>query len=103
MAIGGVGVISVVANILPRPVEQMIRAFEAGRLGVSRRWHYRLLPLTKALFLETNPIPVKTAMGLMGRIDPELRLPLCPMGEANQEKLKAVLSQYRLISGRKPR
>lgn len=97
MAIGGVGVISVVANILPRQVAQMIQAFERGRLREARRRALALLPITKALFLETNPIPVKTAMGLMGLIDPELRLPLCPMAPANQEKLSAALRTYRLI------
>ncbi|MBI4227704.1 MAG: 4-hydroxy-tetrahydrodipicolinate synthase [Candidatus Omnitrophica bacterium] len=97
LAIGGAGVISVVANILPRGVAQLVSAFERGRLAEARRRHYELAAITKALFLETNPIPVKTAMGLMGLIDPELRLPLCPMGAANQERLVAVLRQYRLL------
>lgn len=97
LAIGGVGVISVVANILPRQVAQLVRAFERGRVAEARRRHGSLLPITKAMFLETNPIPVKTALGLMKRVDPELRLPLCPMSQANQEKLVAVLRQYHLI------
>lgn len=97
LAIGGTGVISVLANILPRQVAQLIHAFERGRLAEARRRHQHLLPITKALFLETNPIPVKTAMGLMRMIDPELRLPLCPLSDANHEKLAAVLRQYHLL------
>ena len=99
LAIGGKGVISVVANILPRQVEQLVRVYEHGKLAEARRRHYALLPITKVLFIETNPIPVKTAMGLMGLIDPELRLPLCPMSPANHEKLLAVLRQHRLLRG----
>lgn len=98
LAIGGVGVISVVANIAPRWVSRMIGSFEKGNLTQARRLHYHLLSLTKTLFLETNPIPVKTAMGLMGLIpDSSLRLPLCPMGKANVVRLKEVLRSYRLI------
>ena len=98
MSIGGTGVISVVANILPKEVARMVAAFEKGRLEEARRIHYRLLAVTKAMFIETNPIPVKTAMGLMGLIqDPSLRLPLCPMSPTNLTKLKEVLRSYRLI------
>ena len=97
LAIGGTGVISVVANILPKPVAHMVRAFERGRVAEARALHYHLLAITKAMFLETNPIPVKTAMGLMGLLEPELRLPLCPMTAANHEKLVAVLRQYTLL------
>jgi len=97
LAIGGTGVISVVANILPRQVAQLVRAFERGRLAEARRLHYRLLPITRAMFLETNPIPVKTAMGLMGLIDPALRLPLCPMSAAHLAQLAAVLRAARLL------
>ncbi len=97
LAIGGTGVISVVANILPKPVARMVEAFGKGDLAEARRIHYRLLPITKALFIETNPIPVKTAMGLAGMIpDASLRLPMCPMSEANLAKLKEVLRSYHL-------
>ena len=95
-AIGGVGVISVVANLVPQDVASMIDAFERGKLQDAQRQHERLLPLTKALFLETNPIPVKTAMGWLGQIAPELRLPLCSMSEANQGKLQQALEAYGL-------
>ena len=98
LAIGGTGVISVVANVVPKPVARLVAAFERGRIAEARALHYELLAITKAMFLETNPIPVKTAMGLMGLLEPELRLPLCPMSPANQAKLVAVLRQYRLLS-----
>ncbi len=98
LAIGGVGVISVIANLVPDRVARMIRLFEQGKGAEARKIHYELLPLTKALFLETNPIPVKTAMGLMRMIeDASLRLPMCPMSDGNLPKLKEVLRSYRLI------
>ncbi len=97
LAIGGTGVISVVANIVPAETAEMIKQFEAQNLEKSREIYLRLLPLIKAMFIETNPIPVKTAMGMMGRISPELRLPLCPMLPENEKRLKKVLKEYRLI------
>ncbi len=98
LVIGGIGVISVTANIVPKKVAQMIQAFQKGNVSQSRRIHYELLPLTRGLFLETNPIPVKTAMGLMKLIDDSsLRLPLCTMSDGNLAKLKEVLRSYRLI------
>jgi 4-hydroxy-tetrahydrodipicolinate synthase len=97
LAIGGTGVISVVANLVPRDVAAMVAAFLAGRNDEALQWHQRLLPLAKALFLETNPVPVKTAMGMLGMIAPELRLPLCAMSEANEERLRQALSAYGLL------
>ena len=97
LAIGGAGVISVVANLVPRDVAAMVAAFLAGKRTESLQWHRKLLPLTKALFLETNPIPVKTAMGMLGLIDPELRLPMCAMSEANEERLRQALVAYGLL------
>jgi len=97
LAIGGTGVISVTANLVPRDVRAMVDAFRAGRQEEALRWHQRLLPLTKALFLETNPIPVKTAMGLLGMIDPQLRLPLCEISEPNGARLRTALEQYGLL------
>ncbi len=96
LSIGGTGVISVAANIVPRDVAAMIQAFEQGHIETTQSWHDKLLPLIKALFIETNPIPVKTAMGLLGMIDPHLRLPLCAMEGANLEKLRAALDAYGL-------
>jgi 4-hydroxy-tetrahydrodipicolinate synthase len=100
LELGGVGVISVTANLVPGDVAAMVAAFEAGRREEARRWHERLLPLTKAMFLETNPIPVKTAMGLLGWIRPELRLPLCAMSAANVRALRLALRAYRLLGAR---
>ncbi|MCM8779150.1 MAG: 4-hydroxy-tetrahydrodipicolinate synthase [Candidatus Omnitrophica bacterium] len=97
LSIGGVGVISVVANIVPRDVREMVSCFERGELKKAQQIHYKLLPLIKAMFIETNPIPVKTAMGLLGLCSPELRLPLCPMSEENLEKLKKALKEYGLL------
>lgn len=96
LAIGGTGVISVVANIVPKDVAEMVAAFKKGDLKRAQELHYKLLPLIKAMFIETNPIPVKTAMGLLGMIDPELRLPLCPMSEDNLAKLMNALKAYGL-------
>ena len=97
MAVGGKGVISVVANIVPRDVADLTRAFLSGDWKRARELHLKLFPLCQAMFCETNPIPVKTAMALMGMINGELRLPLCPMSEANLNKLKAALRAYGLI------
>lgn len=97
MSIGGVGIISVVANIIPRDVADMCGAFLKGDLDRAEELHYKMLPLVKAMFIETNPIPVKTAMGLMKMIDPEMRLPLCEMMPENKDKLIKELKEYRLI------
>jgi 4-hydroxy-tetrahydrodipicolinate synthase len=97
MAVGGKGVISVVANIVPRDVADLTRAFLSGDWKRARELHLKLFPLCQAMFCETNPIPVKTAMALMGMIGGELRLPLCPMSEANLSKLKAAMRAYGLI------
>ena len=97
LSIGGVGVISVVANIVPFDVAEMVEAFNKGDIKKAQALHYKLLPLIKAIFIETNPIPVKTAMGLLGLCSPELRLPLCPMSSGNLEKLKKALKNYGLL------
>ena len=97
MAVGGRGVISVVANIVPREVADLTRAFLSGDWKRAREIHLKLFPLCQAMFYETNPIPVKTAMALMGMIGGELRLPLCPMSDANVGKLKAAMRAYGLI------
>ncbi len=97
LAVGGKGVISVVANVAPADMAGMIDEFNAGNLEAAAALQRKLLPLCDAMFLETNPIPVKTALGLMGRIQPGLRLPLCGMSETNLAKLKATLTDYELI------
>ena len=99
MSVGGRGVISVVANIAPREVAEMTHAALAGDWKLARDLHLKLFPLSRAMFLETNPIPVKEAMAMMGMLDLELRLPMCPMGAANRERLKAILAQHGLLKG----
>jgi 4-hydroxy-tetrahydrodipicolinate synthase len=97
LAIGGKGVISVVANIVPRDNAEMVKAWEAGEIDRARQLFFKLLPLCQAMFIETNPIPVKTSLALMGKIDGEMRLPLWPMAPANLEKLKTTLQDYGLV------
>jgi 4-hydroxy-tetrahydrodipicolinate synthase len=97
LRLGGTGVISVAANIVPRDVAAVVESFAAGRHEEASQRQERLLPLIKALFLETNPIPVKTAMGLLGMIAPELRLPLCEISSENRERLRGALEQYGLV------
>ncbi|MEK6690253.1 MAG: 4-hydroxy-tetrahydrodipicolinate synthase [Nitrospirota bacterium] len=98
LCLGGKGVISVTANVAPSDVAGMIDAFMAGRLDEARRLHYKLEPLNQALFLETNPMPVKTALGMMGKCSNELRLPLCQMSDTNKENLRKVLKEYGLLA-----
>jgi 4-hydroxy-tetrahydrodipicolinate synthase len=97
MAIGGHGVISVIANILPRETADMVHAALDGDWKRARELHYKLLPLARAAFLETNPIPIKEAMAMAGMITAEFRLPMCPMGEANRETLRGILKPYALV------
>jgi 4-hydroxy-tetrahydrodipicolinate synthase len=99
LALGGKGVVSVVANIVPKDTADMVNAWEEGNVEKAKELYYRLFPLFQAMFFETNPIPVKTSLALMGKIQNELRLPLCPMAPANLEKLKKALQDYGLISG----
>ncbi len=95
--LGGVGAISVTANIAPADAAAMFDAFFAGKYQEALQYHYKLEPLHGPMFIETNPIPVKTALALMGKIGEEFRLPLCPMADANKEKLKKALKDYGLI------
>lgn len=98
MAVGGKGVITVTANIMPAEMASLVKVFSEGKIDEARRIHFKLSPLFAALFFETNPIPVKEALGLMGKIDPELRLPLCPMAQDTREKLIGVLKDASLIA-----
>jgi 4-hydroxy-tetrahydrodipicolinate synthase len=97
MAVGGQGVITVTANVVPTEMANLVKAFANGQVQEARRIHFQLAPLFAALFYETNPIPVKEALGMMGKIDPELRLPLCPMAQDTREKLARVMKDARLI------
>jgi 4-hydroxy-tetrahydrodipicolinate synthase len=91
LALGAKGVISTVANVAPRRTVEMVEAFRRGDLMRAQQLHYELAPLVRALFLETNPIPVKTAYKIMGLAAGPLRLPLAPMSAENEDKLKEVL------------
>ncbi len=97
LALGGKGVISVTANIAPSDVSAMCRAWEEGDIERARTLHYKLEPLNQAMFIETNPIPVKTALSMMGMIKEEFRLPLCFMADTNREKLRKTLEGYGLL------
>ena len=97
LALGGKGVISVSANVAPKDVSMMCSLWLKGQYDKARAIHYKLEPLNAVMFIETNPIPVKTALAMMGRIQEELRLPLCEMSSANKEKLRKVLADLKLI------
>jgi len=97
LAIGGHGVISVIANIVPRETAEMVHAALDGDWKRARELHYKLFPLARAAFLETNPIPIKEAMAMASMIEPEFRLPMCRMGDANRERLRAILKSYALV------
>jgi len=97
MAIGGRGVISVTANVVPDKIAALVEAAEAGDYDRARELHYQTRELSNAMFLESNPIPVKTALALMGKIEEEFRLPLCEMSHMNREKLQSAMRRMELI------
>lgn len=97
IAMGGAGVISVSSNIIPEKMVAMYTAFSEGRLQDAVALHHELLPLHRAMFLETNPQPVKTALAMMGQMEPDIRLPLCQMNKDNVAKLETVLRKYALL------
>jgi len=97
MALGGSGCISVVANIIPSQMSKMINAYLSGDPKKSMKLYYKILPLMKAMELEVNPVPVKTAMGLMGMANPKLRLPLTPMAKKDLDLLRKALKEHKLI------
>ena len=97
LAIGGVGVISTISNVAPADMAGLVDAFNAGDIVRAKELHYKMSALIDMLFIEVNPIPVKAALALMGKIAYEYRLPLCKMAEANFEKLKKTMVNYGLI------
>ncbi len=97
MAVGGVGIISVVSNEVPRDFSEMTRAALNGDFEKAKALHYKLLDLMNINFIESNPIPVKTALSMMGLIEENFRLPLTPLEEKNREPLKKVLEDLKLI------
>jgi 4-hydroxy-tetrahydrodipicolinate synthase len=94
MAVGAAGVVSVASNLFPSEVCALVRGCESGDLKSARELHRKLLPLFKDLFIEPNPVPVKTALGWRGAMSPEVRLPLCEMTEANQTRLRKTLEEF---------
>lgn len=96
MALGGKGVVSVVANIMPEEVHRMCRLFLDGDIKESRKMQLKLLELMEAMFWDVNPIPVKAALSMMGTCEENLRLPLTPMEAAQKERLAAVMRRYGL-------
>ena len=98
MSIGGSGVISVTSNIVPGKVAAMYNAFAKGDISTAMGIHHDLFVLHQAMFMESNPIPVKTALALMGRMTDEMRLPLCPLTDEHLERLKNVLASKGLLA-----
>jgi 4-hydroxy-tetrahydrodipicolinate synthase len=94
MMVGAVGVVSVASNLFPEEVCSLVRAFESGEPKTAEKLHRQLFPLFKALFIEPNPVPVKTALGWRGAMSGEVRLPLCEMSEANQARLRKTLGEF---------
>ncbi len=98
MSVGGRGVISVVGNIIPRDMKALVTAFDAGKIAEAQQWHRKLFPLCRDMLgVATNPIPIKTAMKLLGRGTGELRLPMCPLDTAGEERIRQTLVQYELL------
>src|SRR5947207_8687440 len=94
MAVGAVGVVSVATNLFPSQVCALVRACESGDLKLAEKLHRKLLPLFKDLFIEPNPVPVKTALEWSGAMSGEVRLPLCEMSESNQARLRKTLDEF---------
>ncbi len=97
LSIGAQGFITVTANIAPSDVAELYNSFSSGDIQKARDLHYKLMPLNDALFIETNPIPIKAALSMMDKIKYEYRLPLCEMSVSNFEKLKGALKEYGLV------
>jgi 4-hydroxy-tetrahydrodipicolinate synthase len=97
LALGAKGIISVVSNVAPRLMADLYDAFALGQVSRAREIHFRLWPLMQALFIETNPIPAKTALAMMGKIREEFRLPLCTMSDGNRKALAKVLSGLKIL------
>jgi len=99
LAIGGAGYISATGNLMPEKVADLYNLVAAGKWPEAQELHYFMMTLNDAVFMEINPVPVKTALGMMGKISPEVRLPLSPLSPANHERLHRILIDYKLISG----
>lgn len=97
MSLGAQGVISVASNVIPRPIAQMVRAFAEGRPQAALKIHEEFYPLLKDLFIETNPVPVKAALAMMGQIAEEYRLPLVPLNAKNRDALRKTMKASGLL------
>jgi len=97
MSVGAKGIISVTANIIPKQVKEMVVAIQNGQWDEARKMHLNLLDVHQAMFIESNPVPVKTSAALMGKCQADVRLPLVAMGESTLEKLQTVLRKHELI------
>ncbi|MBU3936144.1 MAG: dihydrodipicolinate synthase family protein, partial [Proteobacteria bacterium] len=96
--IGGTGVISVTSNVAPKDMSAMMNAALSGDIAKAKELHYKLLPLMQAMFIDTNPVPAKMTLTMMGKIKSGLpRLPLYKMNEATEEKLKKIITAYGLV------
>ena len=95
MAVGAVGVVSVASNLFPAEVRALVDFYQTGDAAAAEALHRRCYPMFKDLFLEPNPVPVKTALSWSGAMSAEVRLPLCPMSDANQERLRKTLAAFR--------
>ena len=98
MAVGGSGVISVASNLIPKDISKMVAHYAKGKHRQALAVHERFYPLFKALFIETNPIPIKAALAIAGRIEPEIRLPLTKLTKDNEKVLRKVMKTLKLIS-----
>lgn len=98
LAIGGAGHVSATANVLPREVARLYDLVAAGKWEAARELHYQLLPMNEVLFIDTNPVPVKAALGMMGKIEPEVRLPLAPLSPEHLERLTQIMDSYGLLT-----
>lgn len=96
LLLGAHGVISTVSNIVPKDFTSLYKMVIEGKIDAARELQYKLIPLIHGMFLETNPIPVKTALKMMGKLNGEMRLPLCNLSEANQSKLREIMFEYGL-------
>ena len=99
LAIGGAGYVSATGNVLPAEVARLYDLFSEGKWEEAQDMHYHLMPLNDAMFIEINPVPAKTALGMLGKISPEVRPPLAPLSPGNRERLRNVLAQYGLVEG----
>lgn len=97
LSLGGHGTISVISNIMPATMAGMCKAFREGDIQKAKELHFKMQPLNRAMFMETNPIPVKTSLGMMGKLETSFRLPMVPLVPENEVMLKAILKENGII------